>query len=279
LQKRVLSEEQQKYESDGYYPDTKDPRDRIFIPWHPSWYGSWLTLPKLVDLTQSRYMPPVLDQGPYGTCVVNAAALAYGFTVCKEHRGTLGFFPSRLFLYFNTKYHIMAEYPDGEGGSFTRACCQALRKFGCCSEQSYPYKSSLVACEPPGYVYNEAKKHRVSYYVVPQTRYDIYSALSQGHPIMVSLTYILSEMPDGKKCLYLNYPDATDMDTIKNSRSSKRVGHHAVCLVGYDRKTEVVKFRNSWGENWGNQGCFYAPLEYVLNPDLANDFWIFRKAK
>ncbi len=279
LQKKVLRTYERKYQVDGYYPDTKDPRDRIFIPWHPRWYGSWLTLPRMVDLSQ--FMPQVLDQGALGTCVVNSVALAYRFTVSKDNRKN-DFIPSRLFLFFNTKYHVMNEYPDGESGSFTRACCQSLRKYGCCSEQTYPYNTSLVSCEPPVYAYIEAKKHRVSYYVVPQTKYDIYAALSQGHPVMVSISFINAEydaMGDNHAFPYLNYPDEVDMYTIEHSRHEDEVGHHAICVVGYDKKTDVVKFQNSYGKEWGYKGCFYAPVEYLLHPKLTRDLWIFRKAK
>jgi GNAT superfamily N-acetyltransferase len=37
---------------------------------------------------------------------------------------------------------------------------------------------------------------------------------------------------------------------------------HAVCLVGYDDEGRVLKFRNNWGKEWGDEGFGYLPYEY-----------------
>jgi len=41
------------------------------------------------------------------------------------------------------------------------------------------------------------------------------------------------------------------------------VGGHAVCIVGYDDRKKLLKFINSWGEDWGAQGYGYLPYDYV----------------
>jgi C1A family cysteine protease len=40
------------------------------------------------------------------------------------------------------------------------------------------------------------------------------------------------------------------------------VENHAVLAVGYDDKTELLKFQNSWGERWGQGGYGYLPYRY-----------------
>jgi C1A family cysteine protease len=55
------------------------------------------------------------------------------------------------------------------------------------------------------------------------------------------------------------------------------LGGHAVLCVGYDLDKEVFIFRNSWGENWGDKGYFYLPFAYVLNANLAEDFWTIQR--
>jgi C1A family cysteine protease len=60
-------------------------------------------------------------------------------------------------------------------------------------------------------------------------------------------------------------------------------GGHAVCMVGYDDK---IKFkdgkmggfivRNSWGENWGDNGYFYMPYSFALSYQFAADFWFIQ---
>ena len=33
--------------------------------------------------------------------------------------------------------------------------------------------------------------------------------------------------------------------------------------------------QNSWGTDVGKQGYFTIPYKYVLDPNLASDFWVF----
>jgi C1A family cysteine protease len=56
----------------------------------------------------------------------------------------------------------------------------------------------------------------------------------------------------------------------------KEVGGHAVLVVGYDNVTQRFLARNSWGTEWGIKGHFTLPYSYILNPDLATDFWTIR---
>ena len=51
------------------------------------------------------------------------------------------------------------------------------------------------------------------------------------------------------------------------------LGGHAVMAVGYNWRTWRFIVRNSWGSGWGNKGYFTMPVEYLVSPDLASDFW------
>jgi C1A family cysteine protease len=54
------------------------------------------------------------------------------------------------------------------------------------------------------------------------------------------------------------------------------LGGHAVLCIGYDDATQRFLIRNSWGSDWGNKGNFTLPYEYLLNPDLSDDFWAIK---
>jgi C1A family cysteine protease len=55
------------------------------------------------------------------------------------------------------------------------------------------------------------------------------------------------------------------------------LGGHAVVIVGYDYNKRTFKVRNSWGADWGDRGYAHFPFDYILNPDLADDFWILTR--
>lgn len=43
-----------------------------------------------------------------------------------------------------------------------------------------------------------------------------------------------------------------------------RIGGHAVCAVGFDDEKQALLIRNSYGEDFGLNGYFYMPYEFVL---------------
>jgi len=58
--------------------------------------------------------------------------------------------------------------------------------------------------------------------------------------------------------------------------TEKTVGGHAVLAVGYNDAKQVFVIRNSWGSDWGQKGHFTIPYAYLLDPNLADDFWTIR---
>ena len=56
----------------------------------------------------------------------------------------------------------------------------------------------------------------------------------------------------------------------------KMLGGHAILAVGYDDTQRRFIIRNSWGPDWGVKGYFTLPYEYVLDSNLADDFWTIR---
>jgi C1A family cysteine protease len=54
------------------------------------------------------------------------------------------------------------------------------------------------------------------------------------------------------------------------------LGGHCVLAVGYDDNQRRFIVRNSWGPSWGVAGYCTMPYEYLINPNLASDFWTLR---
>jgi len=49
------------------------------------------------------------------------------------------------------------------------------------------------------------------------------------------------------------------------------VGLHAVAAVGYDDSNRRIIVLNSWGSDWGDNGYFYMPYEFITDSDICFD--------
>jgi C1A family cysteine protease len=58
---------------------------------------------------------------------------------------------------------------------------------------------------------------------------------------------------------------------MPNISTETLLGGHAILLVGFDDKTMVFKFQNSWSSSWGDRGNGYLPYNYVLSSSLTYD--------
>ena len=51
-----------------------------------------------------------------------------------------------------------------------------------------------------------------------------------------------------------------------------RINRHCVTVVGYNDADKVLRFMNSWGPDWGDEGTGYLPYEY-FNRGLVPESW------
>lgn len=45
--------------------------------------------------------------------------------------------------------------------------------------------------------------------------------------------------------------------------SDQYQGGHAICIVGYDDLKKIFKFKNSWSDDWGDEGYGYLAYDYM----------------
>ena len=46
--------------------------------------------------------------------------------------------------------------------------------------------------------------------------------------------------------------------------SGKFLGYHAIVITGYDLDNKMFEFKNSWGDDWGDDGYGTLPLSYPI---------------
>ena len=239
----------------GWRPDTPDMRDLMSAVR----VRAASRLPSSVDLSTLAWMPPVYDQGDIGSCTGNAIAAGFEFDLGKQMLPV--FQPSRLAIYYDER--VIERTTKEDAGAEIRDGMKVIAKTGAAPETLWPYKVKKFAVKPPKAYYNAAKLHTcVSYQRVAQAEGAIKSVLASGLPIVFGITVYDSFESD----------EVAATGTVPMpKKTEKTVGGHAILMVGYTKSR--FKFRNSWGADWGKKGYATLPLDYVLNSDLASDFW------
>ena len=236
--------------------------------------------PLMADLRGK--MPPIVDQGNWGSCTANAIAGAIGFLECKEmmeHVELLrrenpnlriddryAYDPlSRMFIYFGERA-IEGDTSDDSGAQL-RDGMKSINRWGVCREDTWPYLDGNIFKVPSKIAYAEAWHHKTtSYYSINDGDLgQMKICLVAGYPFVFGFTVYESFMNIGSDGI-MPMPQANE----------SVIGGHAVCAVGILENGYHI-IRNSWGTNWGDGGYFYMPNEYISNPDLASDFWTIRR--
>lgn len=215
---------------------------------------------KNIDLRSE--CPKVYNQGKLGSCTANALAFGYEFTELSQHNKN-EFMPSRLFIYYNER-EIENTIETDSGASLTDGI-KTLKYIGVCPESKWVYDTDKFTVKPNVECYEIAKLHQIDiFYAIKQELKQLKAALIQGYPIVFGFTvYSNFEKNSVKDTGIMEMP--TEDDII--------IGGHAVAAVGFDDKKNYFIVRNSWGTEWGDDGYFYMPYDFILNPRYASDFW------
>ncbi|TAE76130.1 MAG: peptidase C1 [Bacteroidetes bacterium] len=226
-------------------------------------------LPSKVDMRKD--MTAVESQGETNSCVANATAGAYEYLM-KRHLGDDAYDVSRLFIYYNGRYFDVDEGDEIEDeGTFVESAINGLKEYGACSENMWDFDEDLVNDEPSEEAYEEAKLFLIEdTELIPLELEAWQSALAEGYPIIFGISTFNSFDSHKKKGLI---PVPT-----KNESGREEHGGHAMLCVGYSNKDEVFIVRNSWGEEWGDEGYCYIPYKYMMNPEWNDgDSWIIKR--
>jgi C1A family cysteine protease len=242
----------------GCLPSLPDHRDFKFIA-----SVATASLPASVDLRPQFPMVP-FDQGRLGSCVAQATAAAIQFDRYKQKK--ISYTPSRLFIYYNAR--ALQGQVNEDAGTTVTSAMKTVNHDGACSESNWTYNIAKFAVKPSAKAYREALKAQVvAYYRLNNTLDEMKTCLASGFPFVCGVTVYGS---------FISHTTAVSGDVPIPSKTEPLLGGHAILIVGYDDATGKFIGRNSWGTNWGKQGYFTIPYEYLTNPSLAWDFWVIK---
>lgn len=245
----------------GWVPDLPDARDYTF---HPRLFGAddRIVIPDAVDLRPQ--CPPVYDQSSLGSCTANAIGSAVEYDL--KRQGLEDFRPSRLFIYYLER-KIEGSVSE-DSGAMIRDGIKVIAKYGSPHEDIWPYQIEKFAQRPTRTTFRDARQHKaVTYARVAQSQMDFQRCLAIGFPFVFGFSvYESFESDRTARTGVVSLPRADEA----------MVGGHAVKAVGYEQIDGAlwIWVKNSWGTDWGVKGYFRMPVGYLLDPSLADDFWI-----
>jgi C1A family cysteine protease len=242
----------------GWLPDTPDERDHRFASKRTA-----ASFPKVVDLRNRLFR--AWEQGDLGSCTAHAAGAAAMFLDVYDHDMPV-VVPARLFIYYATRSLEGTQKTDV--GASIRSTVKAIVTWGYPPEDKWPYNIERFAVRPSDDVIALAAKERIkTYQRLGRDLDEFRESLAEGYPIIIGFSVFSS--------IYGRNVKKTGVIPVPKAGENLE-GGHAVLVVGYDDTKRALIIRNSWGEDWGEEGYGYLPYRYIEDPKLSGDFWTIR---
>lgn len=231
----------------------KDPEDQRDIPM--SLVLPAVAVPLSIDYTSQ--MTPVRDQGDEGTCVAFASVVGVKeYEDKKEYRKLIELSPR--YVYSLCKKND--RFPDEEG-TYPRIAMKMLLKYGVCLESLWPYKPFQSNDHKPG-ADQKAKTYRIKAYARLKGTAEMKRSLMINGPFLAGVLVYES--------WFTNRVAKTGLIPMPK-KGEEIAGGHAICIMGYDERKKLFKFKNSWSKKWADKGYGYLTYPYIQK--YCQDAW------
>lgn len=199
-------------------------------------------------------LPESYDQANIQSSAANAVATLV--EVYNKKKEIKAYVPSRLFLYFNDRLGWGLEKIDF-GGSIS-GTIEAVRKYGVAKEKDWYYDVSKVLKKPPQTLYKKALKNKVEFHKLGQDLATLKACIAADKVFVCGVT-VYDSFAEGMKTGVVKVPDFNDNE----------LGGLALVVYGYDDETKTFLVTS----NYGKEGHFSVPYDYLTNVDLADEFY------
>lgn len=206
-----------------------------------------------LEIDLRKWDSSVDDQYTLGSCSSNAVVNAYENMV--NH-----FYPksfanlSRLFLYYHTRL-LENTLEEDFGAYYMRDVLKAVKTYGICSEEIWPYNEMAINTKPSNDSYLDAARRKITTYNVLYTLSEMIEALSSDRPIIIGMDVYPGFM----------YVNSTNPVVPMPNAYQQPYGGHAMSIVGVSMSRQQFMAKNSFGTDWGMEGYCWIPFEYVRN--------------
>lgn len=235
-------------------PDRIDTNDK---PFKTSRAGA---LPNSTN-NRANDFPEILDQGSLGACVGYSVAAIGQFIERRKSPIQAYYYLDPEYLYYKAREFMGTTSWDS--GAYIRDALSVLLHNGCCTISRYEGERDF-RLKPPPEADENASGHKIEAYYRIMTKLQLQQALADGIPIAAGMEIWSSfESDEVARTGYVPMPDKSKEYVL---------GGHAVVFMDYT-PTHIVG-RNSWGKDWGDQGYFYLPWEFLGR--YITDMWVVK---
>jgi len=243
----------------GCHKSPKDRRDYLMRN-----YVAELRLPIEFDLTEQ--MTQAENQGNEGSCVGFASKSVKEYQELKDTKKALML--SARFIYEEAK-----KISGHSEGTTLMASSKVVKKLGVPLNIFWQYVPNEVGEPREGYLAN-AKKFRVKSYTKITNLRELKQAIVNPDvgASMIGINVFKGMMTE--ECRKTGVvPDPSCLER------TRVLGGHAICVVGYKDDSPYyedghIKFKNSWGMDWGDKGYGYLSYKYIKANMMDAIAWV-----
>lgn len=251
----------------GCEKDPKDERDYLFSTLRNNRIIR-SSIPQKVDYRNE--MSSIKNQGSKGSCV------GFAVTACKEYQAQKEYeqkVKNENYKYRRKRkeydlseqwvYHKAKDIdpwgPDTEGTS-VRCGVKVVHNQGIPPEKGWKYNDSREG-SPKRWADLMAHWQFCGNYFRINGLRELEEALYNYGPVPIGIV-CFEEIFNPRRDGLVPYP----------SNPQRQYGGHAISICMYDRINDVVGFKNSWSEAWGDKGFGKLPFKYIQ--DFMMDAWV-----